>query len=151
MYRRILVPVDGSAASNRGVLEAIKLAKCTGAQLRLVHVVNELAGLVAPTPAMYPADVIAALRESGRQLLDKSVALVREHALEPQDQLLESIGTAAATMIVSQAREWPADIIVLGTHGRRGLRRLVMGSDAEMVLRSAPVPVLLVRAEAESG
>lgn len=150
MYQRILVPVDGSAASNRGVLEAIKLAKSTGAQLRLVHVVNELAGLVGTTPAMYPADVIGALRESGRQLLDKSVALVREYALEPQSQLLESIGTPAATMIVAQAREWPADLIVLGTHGRRGLRRLVMGSDAELVLRSAPVPVLLVRAEAES-
>jgi len=58
--------------------------------------------------------------------------------------LLESIGGPAADLILAQAKEWPADLIVMGTHGRRGLRRLAMGSDAEGVIRGAPVPVLLV-------
>jgi nucleotide-binding universal stress UspA family protein len=48
-------------------------------------------------------------------------------------------------MIVEQAEQWPADLLVMGTHGRRGLRRLALGSDAEMVVRGARVPVLLVR------
>ncbi|MGA7537737.1 MAG: universal stress protein [Steroidobacteraceae bacterium] len=48
--------------------------------------------------------------------------------------------------IVQRAREWPADLIVCGTHGRRGVRRLLLGSDAEYILRHTPVPILLVRA-----
>jgi nucleotide-binding universal stress UspA family protein len=52
-------------------------------------------------------------------------------------------------LIVEKAKEWPADLIVMGTHGRRGLSRLVLGSDAEWVLRSTPVPVLMVRGPAE--
>jgi nucleotide-binding universal stress UspA family protein len=149
MYKHILVPVDGSAASNRGVLEAIKLAKGTGANLRLVHVVEELVGVVGATSAVYPVEVIESLRGAGRIILDKAVKLVRDHAIEPQHELLEAFATPAAKMIVAQAREWPADLVVLGSHGRRGLRRLAMGSDAEMVLRASQVPVLIVRAEPE--
>jgi nucleotide-binding universal stress UspA family protein len=151
MYNHILVPVDGSAASNRGVLEAIKLAKSTGARLRLVHVVDDMVGLVATTPTVYPVDVIKSLREAGQEILGKSVALVREHALNAESVLVESIGTPAARMIIAQARQWPADLIVIGTHGRRGVRRLVMGSDAEWLVRTAPVPILVVRAEPEAS
>ena len=60
-------------------------------------------------------------------------------------KLVETPAGSVGTMIVEQAQEWPADLIVLGTHGRRGIRRLVMGSDAEYVVRTTPVPVLLVR------
>jgi nucleotide-binding universal stress UspA family protein len=151
MYKRILVPVDGSGASNRGVLEAIRLAKSTGAQLRLVHVVDEFLGLVGATPAVYPVDVIKSLQQGGREILDKSIALVREHALEPQSALIEAIGTPASKLILVQAREWPADLIVMGTHGRRGVRRMVFGSDAEVVVRMSPVPVLLVREKPEES
>jgi nucleotide-binding universal stress UspA family protein len=59
--------------------------------------------------------------------------------------LLESAAGPAADAIVRQARKWKADVIVLGTHGRRGVRRMLMGSDAEQVVRSSPVPVMLVR------
>jgi nucleotide-binding universal stress UspA family protein len=149
MYKHILVPVDGSDASNRGVQEAIKLAKSAGAKLRLVHVIDELVGLAGAAPGIYPVEVIKSLRASGRTILDRTIALVREHAIEPEEVLLESLGTPAANMIVAQAREWPADLIVIGTHGRRGLRRLVLGSDAEMILRASPVPILAVRADRE--
>jgi nucleotide-binding universal stress UspA family protein len=57
----------------------------------------------------------------------------------------------AADLIVAQAREWPADLIVMGTHGRRGLLRVALGSDAEQVLRAATVPVLLVRSTLKQG
>jgi nucleotide-binding universal stress UspA family protein len=62
--------------------------------------------------------------------------------------MIESFGGRAADFIVEQARKWRADLIVLGTHGRRGVRRLVMGSDAEQVIRATRVPVLLVRSKA---
>jgi nucleotide-binding universal stress UspA family protein len=67
-----------------------------------------------------------------------------------EQKLIETLGGRTADEIVREAKQWPADLIVLGTHGRRGLKRLAMGSDAEMVLRLAPVPVLMVRDEPES-
>ena len=61
--------------------------------------------------------------------------------------MLEHFGRQAASLIVADAKKWKADLIVLGTHGRRGIRRLVMGSDAEEIVRTSPVPVLLVRSK----
>jgi nucleotide-binding universal stress UspA family protein len=145
MYKKILVPVDGSEPSMRGLREAIKLAKSQGSQLQLVHVVNELVLTATETPPVYMDKVVAALRAEGKAILRKAEDVVREDGLEPQSVLLESIGGRAADLIVEQARQWTADVIVIGTHGRRGLRRLALGSDAELVVRSSPVPVLLVR------
>jgi nucleotide-binding universal stress UspA family protein len=64
--------------------------------------------------------------------------------LDPETSVMGSIGGLASELIVEQARKWPADLIVMGTHRRRGLRRFAMGSDAESVVRDTPVPVLLV-------
>jgi len=145
MYRKILVPVDGSDTAKKGLMEAIKLAKDVGAQLRLLHIVNELIIDYTYGSVMYSEGLFESLRKGGQEILKQAEALVRENGLEPQSVLLESIGGPAATMIVSQANQWPADLIVMGTHGRRGINRLTLGSDAETVIRTAPVPVLLVR------
>jgi nucleotide-binding universal stress UspA family protein len=145
MYKKILVPVDGSEPSMRGLREAIKLARSQGSQLQLVHVVNELVLTATETPPVYMDKVVGALRAEGNAILRKAEDVVREAGLEPQSVLLESIGGRAADLIVEQARQWTADVIVIGTHGRRGLRRLALGSDAELVVRSSSVPVLLVR------
>ena len=59
--------------------------------------------------------------------------------------LLEEMGSQAGACIVEQAQKWPADLIVCGTHGRRGVRRLLLGSDAEYVVRHTRLPVLLLR------
>jgi nucleotide-binding universal stress UspA family protein len=96
-------------------------------------------------PVQFTTDVVEKLREHGRSLLSDAESLVRQHGLEPECRLLEAVGNLAGDEIVRHAREWPADIIVMGTHGRRGIRRIVMGSDAELVLRTSPVPVLLTR------
>ena len=87
------------------------------------------------------------MRERGKVILEESVSLVRKAGLEPESAMLESIGGPAAEFIVSKAVEMKAQLIVMGTHGRRGLRRLALGSDAEQVIRTSPVPVLLVRDE----
>lgn len=149
MYKNILVPVDGSAASKRGLAEAIKLANGLNATLRLVHVVNEFVMDTAYAPALYHAQLIESLREIGRKTLADAEASVAAQGLKAETELIETIGGRAADLIVEQAQKWPADLIAMGTHGRRGVRRLVMGSDAELVLRLSPVPVLMVRAPGE--
>lgn len=145
MYRKILVPIDGSGTSLKGLNEAIKLAKTQGSTLCLMHVVNEFIFDYSYSPGVYAESVIDALRERGKCVLSDGAALARANGLEPETVLLESIGGPAADLIVKQAAECHAELIVMGTHGRRGLRRLALGSDAEHVMRTAAVPVLLVR------
>lgn len=147
MYARILVPIDGSGPSRRGLEEAIMIAKNQGSTLCLLHVVNEFVFDYSYGPGVYATNVIDSLRERGKTVLEESVALARKEGLEPESIMLESIGGPAAEFIVSKAVELKVDLIVMGTHGRRGLRRLALGSDAEQVIRTASVPVLLVREE----
>lgn len=145
-YRRILVAVDGSPTSMKGLREAIRLAKNSRAQLFLVHVVNEFyafANLDGYAPGV---DLVPALREGGRRILAKAKAVADKEGIRAKTLMRETLGGPAAETIVRDARRQRADLIVLGTHGRRGLRRAVLGSDAEQVVRRSPVPVLLVRA-----
>jgi nucleotide-binding universal stress UspA family protein len=148
MFRRILVPIDGSPTSNRGLEKAIGLASDQTAKICLLHVVDELAvgadGMMYMPPS-YIDEFIRALRAGGKELLVRAEAKVRKHGIEVEAVLLETVGRRVADLIIKQAKKWRADVIVLGTHGRRGLSRVVMGSDAELVVREAPVPVLLVR------
>ena len=147
MYGRILVPVDGSETSRLGLREAIELAKSLRARIRVVHIVNKLHSIASVELA---ADMVQALvdqlRSSGECILQDSVAAARAAGVEVDRRLIEAMGTEAGECIVEEATSWPADLIVCGTHGRRGFRRVLMGSDAEYVLRRSPVPVLMVRA-----
>jgi nucleotide-binding universal stress UspA family protein len=149
MYARILVPIDGSATSMQGLTEAIKLATALQARVRVVHVINELLADYTLAPSVYYEKVIEAEREAGKKTLANAQAHARELGYDVELELLETIGARASTMIIEAAKRWDAELIVMGTHGRRGLRRLAIGSDAEMVLRSTPVPVLMVRDDVE--
>jgi nucleotide-binding universal stress UspA family protein len=146
MFRRILVPVDGSPPSRAGLEEALKLAKSQGARLRVVHVVDEHAVMVGMEPAANVGELLDLLKEDGRKLLAATAAAARKRGVKTDAVLYEQHIGPVADRIVREAAKWRADVIVMGTHGRRGLRRLVMGSDAETVLRESPVPVLLVKA-----
>ena len=150
MYKKILVPIDGSPASNLGLYEAIRLAKEQGAKLRLFHLVDEYIAVSSPDGMAFSNtdNLLESLRQGGKKIIEKAEALARRNGLTPESVMLESFGGRAADFIVAQARKWRADLIVLGTHGRRGVKRLVMGSDAEQVVRTTPVPVLLVRSKA---
>ena len=144
-YKKILVAVDGGAAANKGLREALRLAKAERAKLCILHVLDEFyafAGLDGMAPLQ---DLVPAFREGGKRVLAKAEALARKHGVKPATLLREVVGGPAAGPIVREARKQRADLIVLGTHGRRGVRRLVLGSDAEQVVRTASVPVLLVR------
>ena len=151
MYTHILVPVDGSSTSDRGLEEAVKLAKLTGARLRLIHVVNQavyatgMEGMTAMT-----ADLVPLLRERGEQILKKCKTRVEASGVPVDTALFDDFAGRVCDLVVAEALKWPADLIVLGTHGRRGVGRIFMGSDAEQILRLAPTPVLLVRASEET-
>lgn len=146
-YQRILVPVDGSPTSTAGLQEAIRLAKGQGATLQLVHVADQhYVTMMAMESATGIDQLMAGVVQAGKRILRNAEAIARKAGVEAGTVLLETLTGPAADPIVRQAKKWHADLIVIGTHGRRGVRRLLMGSDAEQILRTAPVPVLLVRA-----
>jgi len=151
MYQRILVPVDGSDISDNGLREAMRLAHDQQAKLRLIHVMNELAIVAAYEGSIYSGELIQTLRDNGNKVLLKAAEKVKAAGLQVETALIEAHGGYAGDAIVRDAQQWPADIIVLGTHGRRGMARLLMGSDAEQVVRHATVPVLLTKGTLDQG
>ncbi len=146
MYERVLVPVDGSSTSNQGLDEAIKLARLTGAKIKLLHVVDLWAFAATPYAGMaMTPDLVAQIKGSGQAVLDAAKSRVEAAGGGVQTQLFDNVAGRVCDIVVDEAKRWKADLIVIGTHGRRGVGRLVMGSDAEQIVRAAPVPVLLVR------
>jgi nucleotide-binding universal stress UspA family protein len=139
------VPIDGSAASRAGLNEAIRIAKSQGSRIRLVHIVNDVILENGYGSGVYATDALEVLRRAGQGILDAAQALAQREGVKAESLLLESVAESAADLIIAQAKNWTPDLIVMGTHGRRGLARLVMGSDAESVVRSTTIPVLLVR------
>ena len=146
MYRRILVPVDGSDTAARGLAEAIRLARAGGGCLRLVHVVDTMAIALSPGGgyALTP-ELVAMLEQAGQELLDRARAEAEAAGVAAETVRHDGLTQRVCDLVIDEAKRWGADLIVLGTHGRRGVRRALMGSDAEQIVRLAPVPVLLVR------
>lgn len=146
MYKHILVAVDGSDTAKLALREAIKLAKEQRAKLRLIHVIDESLITWDESGAMGAAEtVLDALRKAGQAVADKALAQVRKAGLKAQVVLPETFGERIASVIVEEAKRWSADLIVIGTHGRRGVDRLLLGSVAEGVVRLSAKPVLLIR------
>ena len=151
VYQRILFPIDGSTTSERGLMEAIALARLSGGSIRLLHVLDELVFVSGfETGATYTNTVLPHLREQSERILAAGRERAEAAGIGVDTLCVECFARRTSDIIVEQASAWPADLIVLGTHGRRGASRMVLGSDAEQVLRMAPVPVLLVRS-AEDG
>ncbi len=146
MFKHILVPVDGSETSAVGLEKAIELALDQKATLHLLHVVDETVLTQSVIAGGYMSqEVLESFIAGGRSILDAAAARVRLRGVAVDPILVEDIAETVADVIVSQARKVSADLIVIGTHGRRGVRRLVLGSDAEGVVRLAEAPVMLVR------
>ena len=144
MYQNILVPVDGSDAAERALREAIELARSLFSRIRIIHVVNGVPWVSQGAPGIIE-ELVTQLRSTGGSIIHEARAAVRSAGIEVDHRLIEAIGEHAGDIIVSEADDWPAELIVCGTHGRRGLKRLLMGSDAEHIVHHSPVPVPLVR------
>lgn len=149
MYQRILVAVDASTTSQLALKEASLLAKEKNAAVRLAHVVEDTFAYTALETPSQMAERQAALRKSGEEVLTDAVAAARAHGVSADTVLLEVVETGKHVYdaIEQEAERWPADLIVIGTHGRHGFRRLLLGSVAEGLIRITTKPVLLVRGE----
>jgi len=149
MFKCILVALDGSSTSNAGLKYAVQLASDQRAQLVGLHVIEDAA--IALTfeggyvPAAYVDKLQESLRKNASAMLAKAESVAKAAGVEMKATLAESRGRTIADAILAEARKVKADVIVIGTHGRRGISRILMGSDAEGVVREARVPVILIR------
>jgi nucleotide-binding universal stress UspA family protein len=149
MYKRIAVAVDGSETSTVALNEAMKLAKVMNSSLLLLYVCEEMP-VVWNTEGMtsFPLeDMTQAFIESGKHLLHKDKVRVEASGISVETRLVEDYQGRIGAVISHEAGQWLADLLVVGTHGRKGLDHLLMGSVAEGVMRTAAMPVLLVRGE----
>lgn len=146
MYKRILVPVDGSETSNKALVAALQLARMVAGRVRLIYVVEEMTYVSGYGEfGGYSEDLITAIHEAGTKILDDALAIAKSAGVEADTLLRDNLGGRLAEVVADAAKEWNADLIVVGTHGRRGVGRALMGSGAEQIIRLAPVPVLVVR------
>jgi nucleotide-binding universal stress UspA family protein len=144
MKGAILHPTDFSPASRAAFAHALALAREEGAELLLVHVlatVMPLAGEGYMSPKTYD-DLQRSLRAQAQKQLDQLLAKAKAGRVRARGFLYEGM---PADAIARAARGKRAKLIVMGTHGRTGLTRLLMGSVAERVVGTAPCPVLTVR------
>lgn len=153
MYNKILVAMDGSDTSMEALDEALRMASVTQASLHVVCVVDQVPFL--PYAGYYdPGALIDAARKDGAKVLEKAQGVIAKTGLKGDVELTEteSIADDVPSCLKRCAQRYGADLVVMGTHGRRGLRRMMLGSVAERFLRIATVPVLMVRgSEAQTG
>lgn len=144
MYSRLLVPIDGSRPSEVGLLEALRVAHEAQATVRFFHVVdlNFLTRGYDGTP--FPEEVIDMVRRDGERLLEDAGERARRIGVSAETGSTEITSGRIADAILKERADCGADAIVMGTHGHRGFRRAMLGSDAEAVARESEVPVLLV-------
>ncbi|MFZ2652981.1 MAG: universal stress protein [Burkholderiaceae bacterium] len=143
MHKRLLVADDGSEPGAAALNEAIQLAKSIGGEILIVFVLVHAKTFGHPMVNL--AAVEEALQAEGREILDRAAAQAQTAGVPVATAVVEAGNRPIAAALLAQAQAWQADLIVMGTHGRRGLGRVVIGSVAESLLREATVPVLLVR------
>ncbi len=147
MYRKILVPIDGSETAKRGLDEAIGLAQSVGAQLRLLHVVTDVVWLLESASTKTYAQMHDELHAYADQLLAAASKTAADEGVKAETVKRDAAGGRPAHTIVDEAKASGCDAIVMGTHGRKGVSRLLLGSDASLVVSISPLPVLLVGSE----
>ena len=145
VYKRILVPVDGSPTSMAGLREALRLARNQKAKVRLLNIVDELMVFSSAEAGLNIEPVIESMKRGGKRVLERAAKVAAAAGVRPEIELWENATGRVAEVLIGRAKRWKADLIVMGTHGRRGVNRLMLGSDAELAVRNSPVPVLLVR------
>jgi nucleotide-binding universal stress UspA family protein len=142
LFKKILVPIDGSSSANKALAYALKLAQADHADVRLVYCIDELSLLSSHE---YSGEMAQLARESGHKILQDGMALANAAHVKADTRLVDRVGQRLGESVADAAGDWGADLVVIGTHGRRGIGRVLLGSGAEQVMRMSPVPVLMVR------
>lgn len=151
MYKRILVPVDGSETSNKALQAALQMAKESGGCVRIVHLIDASAYMSGSGGYLsFPSDLPRAMRGAGNKVLEDAADLAKAAGVEAETHMFDSFDGRLADVVSDAALQWKADLIVVGTHGRRGVGRVLLGSGAEQILRLSPVPVLVIRSGEQS-
>ncbi|TDR73861.1 universal stress protein [Paludibacterium purpuratum] len=145
MYQRIFVPVDNSEASFLALTEACKLAKVSGGQLRIVHVANMNQPGWGNTDFVPDTDMQQVADEQSEILL-QAKQLAQSFDVESECKVIKNWVDKIPLALAEDAKAWQADLIVMNTHGWSGLKRLLLGSVAEGLLRAVTIPTLLIRA-----
>jgi nucleotide-binding universal stress UspA family protein len=146
--RNIVVATDFGTAANRAVQYGVEFAKAFGAKLHVVHVVDDLGGRAIPAIGMPPIDLTQAqesIDQEARRTLGALATTDVMRTIDVRCVVLRDLEPGRA--ILGYTREVEADLLVIGTHGRGGLAEFFLGSAAQRVVRSAPCPVLTVRAD----
>ncbi len=144
MYKHILVPIDGSDTSNLALKHAIALGKEHHSTLRLFHVVD----LTSAYSSVNAPDVVerqGALQAEGQKVIDDGSVPVLAAGIQYDTKCITTFDKRIYDLIDEEAIRWPADLIMIGTHGRRGISRLLLGSVAEALARISSKPLLLIR------
>ena len=143
-FKRILVPVDGSEVSNRALVSALQLARDGGGQVRLLHVLDQI-DYFSGGYEYVGATVMEELQRQSRKVLEDAAAICQSAGVPYDTVLVDEPGSRLGDKVADQALAWDADLVVVGTHGRKGISRALLGSGAEQIVRFAPAPVLVVR------
>ncbi|MFM8866259.1 MAG: universal stress protein [Limnohabitans sp.] len=143
-FQKILVPVDGSSTSAKALDYALQLARDNHSQVRAMHAIDELGYL---SGYEYSGQLVDAARKSASEVLHKAVLAAQAAGVALDTHLIDQPGQRLGQTVADEAARWGADLVVTGTHGRRGVGRMLLGSGAEQIVRMAPVAVLTVRAD----
>ncbi|WP_175838611.1 universal stress protein [Burkholderia anthina] len=145
MYTNIMVAVDGSPSSKRALDEGLKMAGSSGARLFAVFVVDKSL-LITYAGRLDPDALLDEVRRDGAAVLRNAERTISHAAVNGETEIIETeLGQDIAERLQRYVVERSIDLAVIGTHGRRGVRRLLLGSVAERFLRGSSCPVLLVR------
>jgi nucleotide-binding universal stress UspA family protein len=146
MYKRILVAVDGSQTSIKALTAALRLAKEVYGRVRIIYVVEESIYLGGyGVFGGYSEEIKEAVHKSGIKVLQDALDIAEAAGVEADTKLVDDFGGHLGESVANEAKNWDANLIVVGTHGRRGIDRVLMGSGAEQVVRLSPVHTLVVR------
>jgi universal stress protein A len=140
-FQRILVAIDEAPIAAHAADVGIELARALGAKVALIFIVQPIA---APDSGIPASELLASAEQDGKRML---ASICQQVPADTTPLQFIRVGTPA-TEIVKAATEWPADVVVIGSHGRTGVSRALLGSVAEAVMRHAPCPVLVIRAKA---
>lgn len=146
MYKTILVAIDGSETSNNALFQAIELSKDQKAKLIIIHVIEE-AFIFHGGPGYDFSAAIDAYKKEGQRVLDNAKSMVKtQNKTDYEIKLVEHnpFQGRIADVIVEEAKQYQADLLILGTHGRRGFSHVLLGSVAEQTIRLSHKPTLLV-------
>lgn len=148
MYRHIFVAIDDSPTSRKALTEAIALARIHNATLDIAHAIDENLVHVFHSKGVDTTtrnELKHVLRSNAQECLERAAERARNAGVQAEPRLLRGHGEHSSDVIAEAIRESGADLLVVGSHGRRGVRRLLLGSVAENLVRKVNISILIVR------